>query len=41
MRDYAESSWPHELGVGPEFRTILMLSALLNTYVAEKGTAHF
>ena len=41
VRDYAEGSWFNELGVGPEFRTMLMLSAYLNTYVAGKGTTRF
>ena len=41
VRDDAERSWLNELGVGPEFRTMLMLSAYLNTYAARKGTARF
>lgn len=41
VRDDAERSWLNELGVGPEFRTMLMLSAYLNTYVARKGTTRF
>ena len=41
VRDYAERSWLHELGVGPEFWTILILRAYLNTYVAGKGIARF
>jgi hypothetical protein len=41
VRDDAEGSWLNEIGVGPEFRTMLMLSAYLNTYVAGKGTTRF